>query len=265
MFGNNPIEKYDKKGDGSTLRVQEVFSTIQGEGPHAGRRATFIRLWGCHLKCYFCDTDFTTNNEVRDVEGLYGLVEQCKQFGNELIVLTGGEPMRQNIVPLIVALLQEPPEGMPWGSAIASLSRPRFEVQIETAGSFWFREEDKKALGQVMDAIMEQQLTIVVSPKTPSVHPAVERAAIAWKYVVSADTINDSFDGLPVVNFQERGAAPRPLARPPASVRHENIFVQPMDEGDGLFDEDNRNACVGLVQRHGYRLSLQQHKIVGVP
>ena len=46
--------------DPLTLVVAEVFGpTVQGEGPSAGRRASFIRLGGCNLHCDWCDTKFT--------------------------------------------------------------------------------------------------------------------------------------------------------------------------------------------------------------
>jgi organic radical activating enzyme len=74
MFGKNATLKRELS-DGQLLYVQEVFRTIQGEGPHAGLPATFVRLWGCHLKCYFCDTDFESNKQAML---LAELLAQCK-------------------------------------------------------------------------------------------------------------------------------------------------------------------------------------------
>ena len=48
MFGNNPKRGY-AKGDGTSLAVQEIFPTIQGEGPYADWHSVFIRLGGCNL------------------------------------------------------------------------------------------------------------------------------------------------------------------------------------------------------------------------
>lgn len=83
----------------SKLAVAEIFRAFQGEGPSAGRPATFLRLGGCNLSCSWCDTPYTwdssrydlraeiTNMAVPDViDALAGI---------DLVVITGGEPLLQ--------------------------------------------------------------------------------------------------------------------------------------------------------------------------
>lgn len=239
MFGDNPLRKREH-GDGETLDVQEVFTTIQGEGPDAGTPATFIRLWGCHLKCYFCDTDFESN---RLTTSLGALLLRCLN-GPKLVVLTGGEPMRQNVFPLIRAL-------------VANGHR----VQVETAGSFWFTVSADDT-GPLLRLLEQQALSIVCSPKTSSVHPMVRATASAWKYIVSTAQSRDAITGLPVVNFQRTRAGDALLATPPASAP---VFLQPMDEQNEEQNKANRDLCVALALKHAYRVSIQTHKILGVP
>ena len=117
MYGNNLAEIPLLKQEGRQLDVVEIFPTIQGEGPNSGLPATFVRLAGCHLRCYFCDTDFTSKRTTMTLGGIVSLIKS----NTKLVVLTGGEPMRQNIVPLCSALA------------------PNHHVQIETSGSFWPR------------------------------------------------------------------------------------------------------------------------------
>ena len=57
MFGKNKILKPENH-DGSSLDVQEIFATFQGEGPFVGYPSVFVRLGGCNLACDFCDTEF---------------------------------------------------------------------------------------------------------------------------------------------------------------------------------------------------------------
>lgn len=235
MFGANPLRS-KQLSDGASLLLQGVpFLTIQGEGPNAGLPAMFIRLWGCHLHCRFCDTDFESDMRACGIEEL---ADACGLMLDppKLVVLTGGEPMRQNIVPLCDLL-----------------SERGHNVQIETAGSFWFQQVPLGPYPQ-----------IVVSPKTSRVHPNIRMSANAWKYIISASQ-ECTEDGLPVTNTQFDDGEPRLLARPPPSVPARDIYVQPMDEQDELKNAENQRLCVMLAKQFGYRVSLQQHKILGVP
>lgn len=156
MFGDNPIRP-PVAGDGRTLDVQNIFATLQGEGPLAGVPAIFIRLGGCNLACDFCDTEFESYTSM-SLEEVMAAVRVLPH--TPLAVITGGEPFRQNIAPLCDALLAE---GM--------------EVQIETNGTLW-RELDAR-------------VQVVCSPKisSGSYHPLREdllARANAIKFIVSA-------------------------------------------------------------------------------
>src|ERR1700756_5367366 len=104
MFGTNPQRPIDG-GDGRTLAVQSIFYTLQGEGPFSGQPAVFIRLAGCNLACTFCDTDFESGIENRMETDV--LIEHVGNLlaASRLVVLTGGEPLRQNVGPLIDRLV----------------------------------------------------------------------------------------------------------------------------------------------------------------
>lgn len=233
MRGANPLRKLERDADGLTLHVQgDPFLTIQGEGPHAGLPATFIRLWGCHLKCHFCDTDFESDPRTRTPDWL---VRECR--GTSLVVLTGGEPLRQNIAPLVGALICA-----------------GHTVQVETAGSFWWA---------VLAQYPSSRLQFVVSPKTPRVHDEIAERACAWKYIIS-ERGEVMADGLPKADFQGTGT-PHILARPPSFFDRSRIYLQPMDEDDPVQNALNMRHCVDLAKTFGYRVSLQQHKLLGVP
>jgi 7-carboxy-7-deazaguanine synthase len=118
MRGKNPIRK-PVAGDGQTLEVKHIFPTLQGEGPYVGEPAVFIRLGGCNLACNFCDTDFEDYNEL-SLGNILARVKELAANMRKLIVITGGEPFRQNIAPLCEELLNA-----------------GFKVQIETNGTLW--------------------------------------------------------------------------------------------------------------------------------
>jgi len=247
MFGNNPTLKHDHDADGHSLRVQEVFRTIQGEGPLAGTPATFIRLYGCHLKCHFCDTDFMSNDTLWSTRDL---AKHVRGLDNTLVVLTGGEPLRQNIVLLLDELMMA-----------------GHRVQIETAGSMPLPGGVQEWRRLIKDWGM---LSFVVSPKGPTVRPAfgdpLIRGLVSWKYVVHhADATDDT--GIPIADYQTKDPSaryPRRLARPEL-IDPMNTYIQPMDMGDVETSAKNLAHAVAICLRHGYRLSLQQHKLLGLP
>jgi|SRR5215472_8766504 len=74
-----------------TLKVNEIFYSIQGEGARSGQPSIFIRLSGCDLTCNFCDTEFASGAAM----ALDAIRDHIKQWSCRWIVWTGGEPMLQ--------------------------------------------------------------------------------------------------------------------------------------------------------------------------
>lgn len=74
-------------------KINEIFSSIQGEGPVVGYKQLFIRFCGCNLKCEYCDTEFLQGEEYTAQE-LYKKISKeydLKSFHS--VSLTGGEPL----------------------------------------------------------------------------------------------------------------------------------------------------------------------------
>jgi 7-carboxy-7-deazaguanine synthase len=75
------------------LRVTEIFRSIQGESSHAGRPCAFVRLTGCPMRCTWCDSEYTfTGGERMSVEDV---MRRVREFGCQLVEVTGGEPLAQ--------------------------------------------------------------------------------------------------------------------------------------------------------------------------
>ena len=89
--------------DDPTVRVSEIYPSIQGESTHAGRPCVFVRLTGCPLRCSWCDTAYAfTGGEHRTVSAI---VAEARNFGIDLVEVTGGEPLAQRTaLPLLAAL-----------------------------------------------------------------------------------------------------------------------------------------------------------------
>lgn len=242
MFGQNVLRGPTQPDE--PLWIQEVFPTIQGEGPFAGVPAVFVRLAGCNLRCHFCDTDFESSTWKPTLDELLAKIMEARHTmgGNRipLIVLTGGEPLRQRIAPLISALFDRD-----------------FEVQIETAGTLWAPEFTDLICGG---------LTIVCSPKTPVINKHIEQWCTDYKYIIRRGEISEE-DGLPIVSTQEKDR-PAKIYRAGDAA---DIWLQPCAEyypGGSInmtATTVNMKLAAELCMRHGYRLSMQIHKLIGLP
>lgn len=86
------------------MRIAEIFHSIQGEGRFTGTPSVFVRTSGCNLRCWFCDTPYTSWNPEGEALDLSAILKQIAEFQCEHVVLTGGEPL---LVPEAVDLTRE--------------------------------------------------------------------------------------------------------------------------------------------------------------
>jgi 7-carboxy-7-deazaguanine synthase len=86
-----------------TLRITEVFLSLQGETSRAGLPTVFIRLSGCPLRCRWCDTPYSFQGG--ETVTLGSLLAKVAEYGVPTVCVTGGEPLAQkNCLPLLTAL-----------------------------------------------------------------------------------------------------------------------------------------------------------------
>jgi 7-carboxy-7-deazaguanine synthase len=86
----------------ATLRVNETFFSVQGEGTQIGAPAFFIRLDGCPLRCAWCDTPYALEGTAGTPISVDALAASSKDA--RAVIITGGEPLAQDIAPLVNAL-----------------------------------------------------------------------------------------------------------------------------------------------------------------
>jgi organic radical activating enzyme len=222
-----PIER-PSIGNGSALDIHSIFHTIQGEGPHVGRPAVFIRLAGCNLQCPACDTEYTQGRDVLPVQDVVEVVRRMAHPSKAMVVLTGGEPFRQNLSQLVQRLHDS-----------------GYDIQIETNGT--------RAPEDFPYALVD----IVCSPKAGRVNPGLYKYITAYKYVINHQHV-DKEDGLPTRALD--GVRP---ARPHAEFTG-MVYVNPQDDKDPLINTFNQNATIHVAMRHGYTFGLQVHKLINM-
>lgn len=241
MLNQQAPEKF-VKGDGETLDLHSMFFTIQGEGPFTGHRSIFVRLAGCNLQCPGCDTEYTQGRRQKSVFDIVSdVIDLAMKNGIDpkkekglLVVITGGEPLRQ-----------------PIGRLVQHLRVCGFVVQIESNGMF------------APDPILVEEIlcggvTLVVSPKTAKINPHTADLASCFKYVLQAGYV-DVDDGLPMFALEHmRGGRP---------YRHDKktkIYLNPYDEKDTVKNKANLAACAESAMKYGHICGVQLHKYLGV-
>lgn len=230
-----PIEKRAKSADG-LLSLHSIFHTIQGEGPFCGTPSVFVRLAGCNLQCPVCDTDYTQGRRAASVQEILDKVREYQSSG--LVVITGGEPFRQDITQLLNVLTDA-----------------GFYVQIETNGTLEPVEYPYSTMPGIRTGVY-----VVCSPKAGKVHPRINDVACCFKYVIAHDSIHED-DGLPLRALEHR-ASPY-VARPPKTWARP-IYLQPMDSKDEKLNRLNLQAAIDSCMKFGYILQLQIHKIINM-
>ncbi len=116
----------------ASLRITEVFYSLQGEALTAGLPTVFIRLTGCPLRCGYCDSEYAFFGGER--RSIASLLEETASFNPRYVCVTGGEPLAQpNCLPLL-----------------ASLCDAGFEVSLETSGAMDISGVDER-VSVVMD------------------------------------------------------------------------------------------------------------------
>jgi organic radical activating enzyme len=204
------------------LKIAEIFASLQGEGLRQGEPTIFVRLAGCNLRCPFCDTKRAwKGGRGMPLERIAGRVARLKKTRPaEWIVLTGGEPLLQDVGPLV-----------------RRLKAAGFRIQIETNGLF----------SRLLPAVD----WYTVSPKPPDYifHPEYRAKAREVKLVASRE-LNLAV----VLRVRDAFPAGTPLFIQPESntarsrAKALKLVLQAAEEG-----------------RRNVRLSLQLHKILGLP
>ena len=225
--------------DGALI-VHSVFQTIQGEGPFTGHRAFFIRLADCNLQCPACDTDYTSHRMELSAEQVMAAVKMQTKQG-QLVVITGGEPFRQDITELCARLLEA-----------------GYYVQIETNGTLPPPSINFIELC-TLDPTKRDSVFVVCSPKTGRLNRETEVVIGAYKYVLRDGDMFD--DGLPCSALdlldQTIVARPRKGFKGP-------IYIQPQDDKDSMKNDWNRRAAVESALTYGHIFQLQVHKFIEV-
>ena len=142
--------------EGDKLPVMELFYSIQGEGAHTGKAAFFIRLAGCDVGCHWCDVKESWDKNIHPLKEIKELVQQAKESGAPLVIITGGEPTMY-----------------PLNKLTRELKKEGLAVHLETSGAYtingtfdWICVSPKKRKPPLKESLeMANELKVVIFNK----------------------------------------------------------------------------------------------------
>jgi len=122
---------------GLSVRLTEIFHSLQGEARTVGRPTVFVRLTGCPLRCTYCDTAYAFEGGKQ--HSLDSVLSQVAEHSADYVTVTGGEPLAQ---PAAIQLMQR-------------LCDAGYQVSLETGGAMPIDDVDDR-------------VSIVLDLKTPA-------------------------------------------------------------------------------------------------
>ena len=174
--------------DPLSLRITEVFTSLQGEALTSGLPTTFIRLTGCPLRCVYCDSEYAFQGGTQRL--IDDLVDEVVAIGVKRVCVTGGEPLAQpNCWPLLKALCDSDLEVSLETSGAMDIKHvdPRVSVvlDLKTPGS---GESSKNLLSNLELIQSKDQIKVVVTSEDDfrwfelfcDEHPSVFNAGVIW-------------------------------------------------------------------------------------
>ncbi len=117
---------------GASLRISEIFYSLQGETSRVGLPTVFVRLTGCPLRCHYCDTAyaFTGGHSMT----LQAILAEIRKFPTRYVTVTGGEPLAQKNCLLLMEMLCD----------------EDYRVSLETSGALDISAVDERVM-KIMD------------------------------------------------------------------------------------------------------------------
>jgi len=205
------------------MKVNEIFYSLQGEGLLAGVPSVFIRLSGCPLRCWWCDTKYAWDYNSGEELSIGKIISRVKKFNCDFVVVTGGEPLAGSDLKIRKDL----PE------LLNALKKIKKHITIETSGLFFEPDLDCDLMSispKLSNSIPADCKTNsdykYTSPDIKTLKKLIKQYNYQLKFVV--DNPDDIFEILDIIKVIGPVKREKVLLMPQALTRKELISKSPM-------------------------------------
>jgi len=218
------------------MKISEIFLSIEGEGIRTGAPAIFIRLFGCNLRCSYCDSMYavegTDYQELTPAE----VFEKVKSINTKYVTLTGGEPLIHKDVEVLLKTLDD----------------TGYEVNIETNGTqpkpsgykHMFCTMDWKSFSSGMQSRMKLENMMTLSGRD------------VLKFVVGTE--EDLQDAARIIGAME-------AQYNISGIKLPTFYISPIFGTMKYEDMVNWILSNSTMKRNNVRFQVQLHKIIWDP
>lgn len=227
------------------VRISEIFSSIQGEGPRMGERHIFIRFEACHMACAYCDESKKKGREMSLEEMLRQVATLEKKWGPHTCVsLTGGEP-------LLYADFLKP--------LAQALRKRKFRILLETSGVLW--RQLSKVVGDCDIIAMDLKL--------PSVTRQQDFLEDHRKFLRIAKA-RECYVKIVISKGLDRGEYDKHLRMVASVAPRTPVFLQPVSGSESSYPDLPLMGHLDKLQRIGakiltdVRVGIQLHKLMKI-
>ena len=199
------------------MKIIEIFYSLQGEGFLAGVPSVFLRLAGCPLRCRWCDTKYAWNKEAGRQYNIEEIVGEIQKWPCRFVVITGGEPMVNSELPLLINQLKDAGK----------------HITIETAGAAYIPDMrcDLMSISPKLSNSMPEEPKLAAIHKNLKLDLAV-LGALVDNYNYQLKFVVDSEDDLPEIEetIENLAVADRGkiMLMPQAATRQELLTKSPI-------------------------------------
>lgn len=211
------------------LPVSEIFYSLIGEGKNIGQSAVFLRLAGCNLNCYWCDTKYALDIDAAELKEIHNVFRAVQSYKCRHLILTGGEPLlHQKAIAGLLSLIEN------------------YYVEVETNGTILpVTEFDNYINLYNVSPKLDEQIANNINKSVINFYKSIQEKAI-----------------FKIVYYKEIDAKILSFFRE-FEISAKQFFIMPLSSDDDIREQSD-NETIDFCLKNGFNFSPRLQKIYDI-